>query len=94
MSDEVTNMAISVMDVQIGHHFSIKVIKKLMLSKNANKKNVLLIGIFRWKKNEKDSNDFDFKGQIVALFDTSPLHQFSKFNDFLWVCWFFKQKYF
>jgi hypothetical protein len=47
MSDEVTNMAISVMDVQIGHHFSIKVIKKLMLSKNANKKNVLLIGIFR-----------------------------------------------
>ena len=24
-----------------------------------------------------------------ALFDTSPLTQFSKFNNFLWVCWFF-----
>ena len=23
-----------------------------------------------------------------ALFDTSPLTQFSKFNNFLWVCWF------
>ena len=23
-----------------------------------------------------------------ALFDTSPLHQFSKFNNLLWVCWF------
>ena len=23
-----------------------------------------------------------------VLFDTSPLHQFSKFNNFLWVCWF------
>ena len=24
----------------------------------------------------------------MALFDTSPLTQFSKFNHFLWVCWF------
>ena len=24
----------------------------------------------------------------MALFDTSPLTQFSKFNNFLWVCWF------
>ena len=23
-----------------------------------------------------------------TFFDTSPLHQFSKFNNFLWVCWF------
>ena len=23
------------------------------------------------------------------IFDTSPLTQFSKFNNFLWVCWFF-----
>ena len=22
------------------------------------------------------------------IFDSSPLHQFSKFNNFLWVCWF------
>ena len=24
-----------------------------------------------------------------SIFDTSPLTQFSKFNNFLWVCWFF-----
>ena len=29
-----------------------------------------------------------FESQIKAIFDTSPLHQFSKFNNFLWVCWF------
>ena len=30
------------------------------------------------------------------IFDSSPLHQFSKFNNFLWVCWFlvFRQKSF
>ena len=28
----------------------------------------------------------DFESQILALFDTSPLTQFSKFNNFLWVC--------
>ena len=27
------------------------------------------------------------------IFETSPLHQFSKFNNFLRVCW-FRQKYF
>ena len=30
----------------------------------------------------------DFESQIWALFDTSPLTQFSKFNNFLWVSWF------
>ena len=30
----------------------------------------------------------DFESQNLALFDTSPLTQFSKFNNFLWVCWF------
>ena len=25
---------------------------------------------------------------MVALFDSSPLHWFVKFNNFLWVCWF------
>ena len=29
---------------------------------------------------------FDFESQILALFDTSPLNQFSKFNNFLCVC--------
>ena len=31
---------------------------------------------------------FDVENRIVALFDTSTLHQFSKFNHFLRVCWF------
>ena len=30
----------------------------------------------------------DFESQLLALFDTSPLHQFSKFNYFLCVSWF------
>ena len=30
----------------------------------------------------------NFESQISALFDTSLLNQFSKFNSFLWVCWF------
>ena len=48
------------------------------------------------KKIEKDSNDFwdpwfltwkiDFESQILALFDSSPFIQNSKFNNFL--CWF------
>ena len=28
------------------------------------------------------------KLEWCPIFDTSPLHQFSKFNNFLWVCWF------
>ena len=30
----------------------------------------------------------DFESQILVLFDSSPLTQFLKFNNFLWVCWF------
>ena len=30
----------------------------------------------------------DFENHILALFDSSPLIQNSKFNKFLWVCWF------
>ena len=40
--------------------------------------------IFEWFLTSK----IDFKSQILAHFDTSPLHQFSKFNNFLWTCWF------
>ena len=39
---------------------------------------------FRWFLTQK----IDFESQNLALFDTSPLHQFSNFNNFLWVCWF------
>ena len=57
-------------------------------------KNVLL----NWycltkKKPERVSNDFwhrklTLKVKLWLFFDTSPLHQFSKSNIFLWVCWF------
>ena len=45
------------------------------------------------KKIEKDwdhnlTYKIDMESQILALFDTSPLTQFSKFNNYLWVCWF------
>ena len=45
------------------------------------------------KKIKKDSYDFwhrklTFESQIKTLVDTSPLHQLSKFNNFVWLCWF------
>ena len=30
----------------------------------------------------------DFESQILALFDSLPIIQNSKFNNSLWVCWF------
>ena len=56
-------------------------------------KNVLLNWYSSMKKKlRKIPMIFDiktiFESQILGLFDTSPLHQFSKFNNFLWVCWF------
>ena len=74
-----------------------KVFKKLMLSKNLNnKKCAPKLIFFNEKKIEKDSDDFWYRKLTLkvrrlddfALFDTSPLTQFSKFNNFLWVCWF------
>ena len=65
-----------------------------MLSKNVNnKKCAPKLVFFNEKKIEKDLTDFwtwkiDFESQILALSDTFPLIQFSKFNNFLWVCWF------
>ena len=51
---------------------------------------------FNEKKIEKDSDNFWYRkltlkvGRLgdFALFDTSPLVQFSKFKKILWVCWF------
>ena len=45
---------------------------------------------FNEKKNQKDSDNLltqkiDFESQILALFDSSLLSQFSKFNNYLWV---------
>ena len=62
-----------------------------MLSKNVNNKKCAPKLIFF---NEKKMRNIpmifdiknDFESQILALFDTSPLHQFSKFKNFLWVC--------
>ena len=36
---------------------------------------------FRWFLTQK----INYESQTLALFDTSPLHQFSKFNNFLWI---------
>ena len=46
--------------------------------------------IFLWFLMSK----IDFESWILALFNTSPLHQFLKFNNFIWVCWFLGKKYF
>ena len=59
----------------------------MMLSKNVNnKKGAPKLIFFNEKKLRKIPMIFDFVSQVLALFDTSPLHQFSKFNNFLWVC--------
>ena len=62
-------------------------------------KNMLLNSYPSMKKTQKDSDDFwstklTLKGQILALFDSSPLHQFAKFNEFLWLQLIFSQKNF
>ena len=49
------------------------------ISKNVkNKKCTPKLIFFNEKKIEKDSDDFDFQSQILALFDTFSQHQFSK----------------
>ena len=59
-----------------------------MLSKNANNKRCA----HDWKKRERFqlflTRKINFECQILALFDISPLTQFSKFNTFFCVCWF------
>ena len=64
-----------------------------MLSKNVNDKKCASGLIFFKKRIEKDSDNFWHRKLTLkvkrfgdfALFDTSPLTQFSKFNNFLWV---------
>ena len=67
----------------------------MMLSKNVNNKRCApKLIFFNEKKIEKDSDNFWYRKLTLkvkrlgdfALFDTSPLSQFSKFNNFLWVC--------
>ena len=71
-----------------------KVISKLMFKKNVNNKKCAPKLVFFNEKNNWErfrwicTSKIDFEIHILALFDTSPLHQFSKFNNFLWVCWF------
>ena len=68
-----------------------------MFSKNDNnKKCAPKLIFFNEKKIEKDSDNFWHRKLTLKVtfwshfdtFDTSPLTQFSKFNNFLWVCWF------
>ena len=74
---------------KIGLHFNDKGILKLMLSKNVNnKKCAPNFQFFNEKKLKKIRITFDFGSSIFALFDTSSITQFSKFNNFLSVCWF------
>ena len=68
---------------KIGHHFrKYGDLKIYVKSRNVNnKKCAVELVIFNLKK--------DFKiPMILAFFDTSPIHQFPNFNNFLWVCWF------
>ena len=65
----------------------------MILSKNINnKKYAPKLVLFNKKKSRKIpwflTQKIDFESQILARFDTSPPHLFSKFNNFLWVCWF------
>ena len=53
-----------------------------------------IFGILQWKKNWERFGWFWHRKFTLALFDTSPLHQFSKFNNFLWVCWFLDKNIF
>jgi hypothetical protein len=75
-----------------------KGIQKLMLSKKVNNKKCAPRFIFfNEKKIRKIKMIFDVENwlwisKILALFDTSPLHQFAKFNDFLWLELIFSQK--
>ena len=65
-----------------------------MLSKNVNnKKCAPKLIFFNEKKIEKDSDDswhrkLPLKVKVMALFDGLQLIQNSKFDNFLWVCWF------
>jgi hypothetical protein len=68
-----------------------------MVSKNVNnKKCAPKLIFFNEKKIEKDSDNFWHRKLTlkvkrlgdIALFDAYPLTQFSKFNNFIWVCWF------
>ena len=69
-----------------------KVLQKLKFSKNVNiEKCAPKLIFFNEKKIEKDSDNFWYIKLTLkvkrlgdfALFDTSPLTQFSKFNNFL-----------
>ena len=53
----------------------------LHISYSSMQKKMEWFGWFLTKK-------IDFESQILALFDSSPQIQNSKFNHFPWVCWF------
>ena len=74
---------------KIGHCFSYVIkwsknwfYQKMSLTKCAPK------FIFFNEKKRFLTLKIDFKSQILTLFVSSPLIQNSKFNNFLWVCWF------
>ena len=62
-----------------------------MLSSNVKNKKCAP-KFLQWKKLRKIP--MIFQRQILALFDTSSIHQFTKFNKFLRTCWFLAKKNF
>ena len=82
---------------KIGHHFSNEKNQEFILSKNVNnKKYAVKLVFFNEKKMRKIQMIFDigFESQILALFDSSPLIQNSKFNNFVWGMLILRQKIF
>ena len=69
---------------KIGHHFNNKMIYKLMISKNVKQCAPKLV-FFNEKKIQKDSIDI-WHRKLTLKFKF--WHFFSKFNNFLLVCWF------
>ena len=67
--------------------FGIGVVASCKIDVIKNKKCVPKFVFFHEKKIRKIPMIFhieiDFESQILALFDTYPLHQFAKFNDFI-----------
>ena len=65
----------------------------MILSKNIKiKKRAPKLVLFNEKKWERFgwflTYKIDFESKILAIFDSSLLIQNSKFNNFLWLCWF------
>ena len=56
----------------------------------------IFLNFFQLKNTSLRSHFLIFDTLLVKwcpFFDSLPLHQFSKFNNFLWICWFLGKKF-